>query len=89
MECKHHEQKELLFYNRVKDWLDSKGTRANPKFVYLRCAGNGSRRDGIGRPAKRIVGSTAAGEWWSGVWGAGEWWRGVGESANGAAKWIY
>jgi hypothetical protein len=62
MKCKHNEQKELLFCNRVEDRLDSKGTRANPKFVYLRCAGNGSWRDGIGRPAKWIAGSTAAGE---------------------------
>ena len=52
MECKHNEQKELLFCNRVEDRLDSKGTRANPKFVYLRCTGNDNRRDGIGRPAK-------------------------------------
>jgi hypothetical protein len=62
MECKHNEQKNLLFYNMVEDRLESKGTRANPKFVYLRCAGNGSRRDGVGRPAKWIAGSTTAGE---------------------------
>jgi hypothetical protein len=42
MECKHNEQKELLFCNRVEDMLDSKGTRANPKFIYLRYAGNSS-----------------------------------------------
>ena len=63
MECKHNEQKELLFCDRVEDRLDSKGTRANPKFVYLRCVGHGNRRDGIGRPAKQIAVSTAAGEW--------------------------
>ena len=62
MECKHNGQKELLFCNRVKDRLDSKGTRPNPKFVYLRCAGNDSRTDGIGWLAKQIAGSTAAGE---------------------------
>ena len=28
MECKHNEQKELLFYNRVEDRLDSKGTKS-------------------------------------------------------------
>ena len=67
-----------MFYNRVEDRLDSKGTRANPKFVYLRCAGNSNRRDGIGWPAKRIAGSTAVGEQWSGVGGADKWWRGVG-----------
>ena len=83
MECKHNEQKELLFYNRVEDRLDSKGTRANPKFVYLRCAGNSSQRDGIGRPGKQIVGSATTGEWWSGVWGADERWRGVG----GVGEW--
>jgi hypothetical protein len=38
MECKHNEQKELLFYNRVEDRLDSNGTWANLKFDYLRCA---------------------------------------------------
>jgi hypothetical protein len=72
MECKHNEQKELLFYKRVEDRLDSKGTRANPKFVYLRCVGNGSRRDGIGWPAKWIASSTSASEWWSSLGGAGE-----------------
>ena len=79
----------MLFCNRVEDRLDSKGTRANPKFVYLRCMGNGSRRDGIGRPAKQIVGSTAIDEWWSGVEGANKRWRGVGEPINGAANQIY
>ena len=61
MEYKHNEKKELLFCNRVEDRLDSKGTRANPKFVYLRCAGNDNWRDRIGWPAKWIAGSTAAG----------------------------
>jgi hypothetical protein len=62
MECKHNEKKELLFCNRVEDRLDLKETRANLKFVYLRCVGNDSRRDGIGWPTKWIAGSTAAGE---------------------------
>ena len=56
----------------MEDRLDSKGTRANPKFVYLRCAGNGSRRDGIGRPAKWIASLTAISKRWSGVMGADE-----------------
>jgi hypothetical protein len=73
MECKHNEQKELLFYNRVEDRFDSKGTRANPKFFYLRCVGNGSRRDGIGWPAKWIAGSTSTGKRWSGVGRASKW----------------
>jgi len=85
MEWKHNEHKELLFCNRVEDRLDSKGARANPKFVYRRCAGNGSWRDGIGWPAKRIAGSTAADKQWSGVGGADKWWRGVG----GASEWHY
>jgi hypothetical protein len=62
----------LLFCNRVEDMLYSKGTRANSKFVYLRYAGNGSQRDGIGWPTKRIAGSTSVSERWSGVGGAGE-----------------
>ena len=76
MECKHNEQKELLFCDRVEDRLDSKGTRANPKFVSLRWVGNNSWRDGIGQIAKRIAGSTATGEWWSGA----------GELVNGAVN---
>jgi len=83
MKYKHNEQKEELFSNRVEDRLDSKGTKANPKFVYLRCVVNNSWRDGIGWPAKRIAGSTPAGERWSRVGGTGEWWREVG----GAAEW--
>ena len=79
MECKHNEQKELLFCKRVEDRLDSKGTKANPKFVYLRCAGNGCQRDGIGWTTKWIVGLTAPGERWSGV----------GEPVNSTANWIY
>jgi len=40
MECKHNEQKELLFCKRVEDRLDSKWIKANPMFVYLRYEGN-------------------------------------------------
>jgi hypothetical protein len=80
MECKHNEEKiqestprlliSLNQHTRIIDGSSFTTTLqvalANPKFIYLRSAGNDSWRGGIRWLGKRIASSTAADERWSG-----------------------